>query len=181
MPENLVECEVFLRASEMLRYDHETGYLYWLPIAAPITHAHRVYNTRFAGKRAGSRSATNGYRTVCIQWEAYKEHRLIWLLVTGGWPRTGLDHVNGVKDDNRFDNLREADQSENGQNIAAPCTNTSGFIGVSPSKGKWAATITLKGKKYHLGYFNTPEEASQAYLSKKAEIHQFQPQPRRFA
>jgi hypothetical protein len=88
-----------------------------------------------------------------------------------------LDHINGIKRDNRIENLREATDSENQQNQKKPpAHNTSGFLGVTKYKrnGKWVAGIKLNGKRINLGYFDTPEAAHAAYLQKKKELHPFQ-------
>lgn len=84
-----------------------------------------------------------------------------------------IDHVNGVKDDNRLSNLRLATHRENHQNRARNKNNKSGFLGVSPINGKWRAQIMADGKKLALGCFDAPEAARDAYLAAKAELHKF--------
>ena len=85
-----------------------------------------------------------------------------------------IDHINGVKDDNRFLNLRLIDREGNGHNLHKPYSNnTTGYLGVSARNGHWYAQITNKGKKHHIGYFDSPIEAHQAYLKVKRSIHKF--------
>jgi len=45
-----------------------------------------------------------------------KLHRLAWLLQTGSWPSNEIDHINGVRDDNRWSNLRDVSRAVNMQN-----------------------------------------------------------------
>ena len=76
-----------------------------------------------------------------------------------------VDHANGNRLDNRRENLRSATQSQNGTNRGCRADNTSGYKGVSFNKAtqKWHAYIKHSQKRYHLGFYATPEEAAQAY------------------
>lgn len=76
-----------------------------------------------------------------------------------------LDHKNGIRNDNRIDNLRLADRSKNGANRPICKSNKTGFKGVSISKktGKFKAQIKKNGKVFSLGYFSNPESAHEAY------------------
>ncbi len=102
-------------------------------------------------------------------------HRIAWVLYYGKNPEVFIDHINGVRDDNRICNLREVNRNGNMQNIVKPQKNNStGFLGVSKCPGvknKWLSQIYKDGVVYILGRFNAPEEAHQAYLKKKKEIH----------
>lgn len=82
-----------------------------------------------------------------------------------GWSL--VDHANGDGLDNRRANLRLATPSQNGANIAAPRSNTSGYKGVNLYRrtGRWRAHITVAQRQRHLGYFATAEEAARAYDS----------------
>jgi hypothetical protein len=117
------------------------------------------------GVRAGHRSKFNGYRKVSIDGHDYPEHRLAWLYITGRWPMVDIDHINMIKDDNRFCNLREATRSQNKMNTLARADNKHGLKGVWFNKraGKWATRITVNGKSYGLGRYDTPQEASLVY------------------
>jgi hypothetical protein len=84
-----------------------------------------------------------------------------------------VDHKNGVKTDNRKSNLRICDKHENGYNQGAQRHNTTGFKGVTRHKktGKFCAAITEKGRRHHLGLFETPEEAYRAYCDAASKFH----------
>ncbi len=135
-----------------------------------------------AHTRAGSQQS-NGYRVIGIEGKLVKEHRLVWILLNGKIPENAqIDHKDGVRNNNNIDNLRLALQgyADNNQNKSRYISNKSGYIGVFWNKvaNKWQAQIRIKGKAIHLGLFDTPEEASEAYLTKKKELHNFNPIPR---
>jgi hypothetical protein len=104
----------------------------------------------------------------------YQLHRIIWLYVTGEDPGGfQIDHIDGDGLNNRFLNLRKANQSENNCNSKRRKNNSSGFKGVSwsKSKNKWEARIKIKGLQRFLGHFLTPELAHMAYCKAAAELH----------
>lgn len=155
------------RLRELLSYDTETGEFRW-----------RVSVGRAkAGDLAGYDHGT-GYRAASVDGRLYRLHRLAWLYVTGEWPPEHIDHVNGVRSDNRWGNLRSASNSQNMQNqrIAPSSNKSSGLLGATWDKkaGRWKSLIMIRRKNIHLGYFDTPEEAHAAYLKAKAELHPFQ-------
>lgn len=147
----------------LLRYEPETGV---------FTRKVSTSNCVKAGDIVGTLDG-GGYLQTCIDGRRYKLHRLAWLYVTGAWPEQQIDHIDGVRTNNRFCNLREATQSENMRNIRKHADNNSGFKGVfwhSQSK-RWRASIMANGKKRYLGLFATPEEAHTAYCTASAELN----------
>jgi hypothetical protein len=88
--------------------------------------------------------------------------------MTGQWPADEIDHANGRRADNRFNNLREATHEKNSQSQQAR-ENSTGFPGVSKNGSKFQAQIRVSGKRYHLGTFPTPELAHAAYLAAAKE------------
>ncbi|MBW0450883.1 HNH endonuclease [Paraburkholderia phenoliruptrix] len=98
-------------------------------------------------------------------------HRLI-LGLSRGDDRI-VDHINGVKTDNRRSNLRICSKSENGYNQGAQRNNTTGFKGVTVRKdsGRYMAQIRSRGKKIYLGLFDTAVEAHAAYCAAALELH----------
>lgn len=158
------------RLKELLHYDPDTGV---------FTRRVQTSSRAMIGDVAGS-LLPDGYRRIMIDGGKHRAHRLAWLYMTGEWPTNQLDHMNGVRDDNRIANLREATNAENKQNREISKNNRSGFMGVSWHKHtrKWVAHIQIAGSKKHLGLFTTPEAAHAAYLAAKADLHPFQPVPR---
>jgi hypothetical protein len=114
-----------------------------------------------------------GYIVIRINNKLYRAHRLVWLYIYGEFPENGIDHINGVKDDNRLSNLREASQKQNLLNVGIRSNNKSGYKGVCFDKpsNKWKAQARLNYKDACLGLFETPELASDAYQSFAKENH----------
>lgn len=153
------------RLKELLHYDPGTGLFTWLVCK---TNATKV------GDVAGS-VEKKGYVVISIVNQRYKAHRLAWLYMTGKWPLDQIDHINGVKNDNRFVNFREASNIFNTQNQRRPRVNNSlGILGVNyrDDQKRYCATICVNAKKIHLGSYKTPEEASAAYIEAKRKYHE---------
>lgn len=150
------------RLLHLLRYDKETGHFFW---RSPVSRKVK------AGDRAGWSAGV--YHRIKLDGVDYFAHRLAWLYVTGSWPKEHIDHINGNPADNRFENLREANPSQNLANQKRNTANTSGHKGVSWHKAakKWSAYIKVNGKRRHLGLFHDKAEAAQAYASAALRLH----------
>lgn len=151
---------------EKLAYDASTGEFVWVSGVGNVP----------AGSVAGS-VGKRGYVDICVLKERHGAHRLAWLHVTGRWPDGEIDHKNGIKSDNRFENLRDVSRSVNTQNIrAAHRRNMSaGLLGVRRSDTKSArynAIIMAGGAVKCLGSYASPEEAHAAYVAAKRELHE---------
>lgn len=158
----MTEQEVYEYLKEYLEYNPDTGKFIWIKIPK--------YNSKAKiGCEAGSIS-TIGYRQHNIKGKNYKGHRLAWLYMTGSWPADQIDHINGIRDDNRWVNLREATHSQNAANSKRYSTNSIGYKGVYRNYNKWIAQISINGKVFHIGRFNTAEEAARAYDVKAKEL-----------
>lgn len=141
---------------EVFSYDPETGDLRW---------KNRLSRRVREGDVAGVLD-DQGRRKIGIYNKDYFAHRIIWLFVTGQWPKFEIDHRDLNKSNNRWYNLREATSEQNQRNRPKQKNNTSGYKGVCetyPGSGSWMAGIKIKGKRRHLGCFPTREEASTAY------------------
>ncbi len=115
-----------------------------------------------------------GYRVVALKRKTYKAHRVAWLFVHGEWPREQIDHINGVRDDNRIANLREASHWLNAQNIRKPHRDSaSGLLGVGVAlNGRWVAKVVHRGETAFCKSFTDKHEAHAAYLVAKRAAHE---------
>lgn len=123
-----------------------------------------AWNAKFAGREAFT-ATSKGYRVGSVNGQMLKAHRVAFALMTGRWPVSEIDHINGDPSDNRWENLREATRAENCKNISIKRSNTSGAKGVHFEKRRqlWRADIYSNGQAKHIGYFSTVTEASAAY------------------
>lgn len=136
-----------------LNYNSETGDFTWL----------QNRKSTEVGKIAGTKTSSSV--RIYLNGKIYMAHRLAWLYMTGEWPKMLIDHKNLNPLDNRWTNLREADYRQNGMNTGIRIDNTSGYKGVAWDRrvGKWRADIRLKGYRKHLGMFDDPSVAGEAY------------------
>ena len=149
----------------LLRYDPETGVLYWRERPLDLCKsesARRTFNTRRAGAAVGATDA-DGYLIMKVRQKLLKAHRVVWAMHYGAWPQGEIDHINHAKQDNRITNLRTVSRAANARNQPPHKCNKSGVVGVNfrPSKG-WRAFITAEGRRIHLGYFKERAEAVEA-------------------
>jgi hypothetical protein len=93
------------------------------------------------------------------------QHQFAWYYIYGECVKT-LDHINGIKDDNRICNLRSITQQQNTFNKK----NVKGYTWDSRVK-KWQSKIKLNYKQIHLGYFNNEDDARQSYINAKEKYH----------
>lgn len=124
------------------------------PTSGIFTWKVKVNRSKSIGDKAGA--LVHGYIRIKIKGKAYSAHRMAWFFHYGENPPDIIDHINGVKDDNRIENLRSASSTQNGRNRKR-WTNKSGYLGVSfrEKEGFYAAHIRIDGKLRHLGCFAT--------------------------
>ena len=152
------------KLKEVLNYDQDTGIFTW-----KIKTCKKVCVGVVAGTPSG-----DGYSVIKINGKRLRAHRLAWLYVYGEFPDKFIDHINGIRHDNKISNLRNVTKSENSQNQRKPKSdNQSGFLGVHWCKRDkvWIAAIGFNKKTKYLGTYSTPELAHQVYLKAKREIH----------
>lgn len=138
------------------------GNLYWL------TPRRRIR----VGDKAGNLDKS-GYLIIGFNRKYYLAHRLVWFYHYGVWPKNMIDHINGVKDDNRIENLRGATSQQNQFNRKSQGNSASQYKGVCWDKnaGKWRAYAKINYKQYHIGLYQTEEEAAKAYDDFVTNIH----------
>lgn len=122
-------------------------------------------------KKGGERGylRPDGYVYVRLLGKSFGEHRLVHLLFSGEWPYQ-VDHVNGLRSDNRPENLRSANHAQNCMN-RTPQRSISKGCYWQPKREKWIAQIGVYGKRKTLGYFNTEAEAANAYVKAAEALH----------
>ncbi len=161
---------------ECFDYNEELGELIWK--VRPLHHfkssnGMNIFNSKYVNKIAGTIHNVTNYKIVNIRGTGYSAQRLIFKLKTGQEPTFFIDHINGIRNDNRWDNLREATMSQNCCNRKIKSTNLSGYTGVRwvASHNMWRAEINYKKITHHLGYFKNKEDAIKARRDAELELH----------
>lgn len=146
-----------------LEYDTETGL---------FTRIKGVPGNKGSVGNVTGNIGDEGYVVINFRGKKKKAHRLAWLYMTGDWPEKDVDHMNGDRADNRWVNLRAADDSINAQNQRGPSSNNkSGYLGVSQVGNRFKAIIRSEGKLLYLGLYKTAVEAHEAYVAQKRILH----------
>ena len=146
---------------ELFRYSDSDGALFW-----KLRHNSQIDLNKPAGWLQ-----QNGYHGIRVNGASYKRHRIVWCFFNGEPGEMEVDHINGIKNDDRIENLRLATRTQNQYNRPVLATNKCGLKGVSPHYGKWRAQIQDRnGRNKLLGTFATPEEAAAAYAKAALEL-----------
>lgn len=156
----MLDIKYYERASERVAYDPITG-----------KFSHKVNsNIRKIGDSAGWKS-NEGYIRLMSGKVKLSAHRLAYYIMEGSLPDC-IDHINGIRDDNRWINIRGCTNGENSRNRGMSKANTSGYRGVFKRKGgKWRVCITTKGIKIGKSGFDTAEQANEWAVSNYRELH----------
>ncbi len=143
--------ELSKEIDEYIDYNSDTGLFFW---------KRDVGRKVKKGTPCGSTCKTNGYVKIRFKGRNMAAHRLAWFIVYGYEPRV-IDHINGVRDDNRIENIRDVTVTENNRNHKFRSTNTSGYDGVyfRIDRQLWMAQISSNGRNIYLGYHDTAEIA----------------------
>lgn len=152
------------RLKELYSYDGESG---------TFTRLKTVGGRWLAGAVVGAKNSS-GYIQIRIDGGRYLAHRLAFFYANGSWPIGEIDHIDGEKRNNKLSNLRDVTHSENMQNqLVAHGRTKSNRLGAhyQSRSNKWLAQIVLSGNLVHLGSFDTPELAHEAYLLAKRQLH----------
>lgn len=139
----------------LLSYDPSTGV--FIRRVSPRTDR--------AGRPTGSINPTGGYHLIRLEGRSYMSHRLAWLYMTGEWPEEEIDHINGIRSDNRFENLRAVKARHNHSNRGLSSRNTSGHSGVAWNRANknWRASFRQDGVRVEVGSFSDLQDAIAAY------------------
>ena len=116
---------------------------------------------------------SNGYIVINVNKKIYRAHRLAWLYVYGDFPKNHIDHINGIKNDNKLSNLRQATWQQNNFNKTISIKNKSGIKGIhwNKARNKWVAQITINYKPITIGYTLDFFEACCLIISKRNKLH----------
>lgn len=152
------------KLNELLRYEPETGLIYW--------RVSRKGGRATAGAVAGYMTC-RGYIKITVGGKCLLAHRVAFALTRGSWPENEIDHINGIKSDNRIINLREATKRQNEANKGVSKNSCTGLKGVSfrKSRNKFVARISNGEKRRFLGLFDTAQDAHEAYCKAAKEMH----------
>lgn len=136
----------------LMRYDPNSGKFYRLVSRG---------GNAIKGSIAGSKDK-HGYIIIQINGIRYKAHRLAWFYIEGYWPEHQIDHINRIKDDNKWCNLRHVTASCNNINRAVFKKSKSNVVGVIKERNKWRVRIKVKDKYKHIGCFDNLIDAVKA-------------------
>lgn len=118
---------------------------------------------------------TDGYIVITIDCKQYKAHRLAWLYMYGTWPKNHIDHLNGVRNDNRIENLRDADDQINMENRTRANKNnkSTGVQNVYLNKetGKYDVMLQINGVLKRFGSYESLEKATLMAIEMKRKHH----------
>jgi hypothetical protein len=167
MPHKPRDPDIHELIGQLLAYEPETGVLRWKVDRSPRVRA---------GDEAGNITG-NGYRKLVINKRVIFAHRIAWLLCHGKWPDGYVDHINGVRTDNRIANLRDVSHQANSQNMTRlPKSNKTGVLGVrkhvdKSGRDRFIPFIKLRGNERKLGTYDTLEEAAAVRRAAAAEFY----------
>lgn len=129
---------------QFLRYEPETGNLYWT----------KNIGRNSALELCSQKPCGQGYKRIRYKSKTIPQHRIAFYMYYGYLPNI-IDHIDGVRTNNKIENLREATNAQNIMNSRIPKNNKSGYKGVCWKKDrkKWYATIIKDNKQFYLGSF----------------------------
>lgn len=153
------------RLTDVLSFNQKTGEFIWRKSLG--------CRGATAGNAAGHLCKERGYHVISVDWVTYGAHRLAWFYTHGKWPKLEIDHENGVRNDNRMTNLREADDAQQSWNSGIRSDSSTGITGVSKLSGDkgYRAYIQKHGKVQYLGNYPKLEDATA--VRRAAEIEKF--------
>lgn len=159
-----------------LLYEKESGKLFWKKRPRKHFVSQKEFlrwNTRHAGKPAHSSRDKSGHARVTVDKTLFLTHRVIWKLMTGKEPKHLIDHKDRNPENNRWKNLRQANDAQSVVNRRMFCNNTSGCTGVVFSKqhNQWRAGLYFECRRIELGLFDIFENAVAARQRAVKKFH----------
>lgn len=141
---------------------YEDGVLYWKNICSRRLKS---------GSIAGYLNEQKYWKT-SFNKKTYFNHRIIFLMHYGYLPKT-IDHANGIKTDNRIENLRAVTTSQNQHNRKINSNNSTGVKNVfwSSKSKKWCVALAFNKTNYCVGYFDNLELAKNAAIEARSKYH----------
>lgn len=155
---------------ELLSYDPDTGEFFW---REDVVGKSSSWMAKYSGKQTFTTDCGSGYRRAQIEKCDVRAHRVAWAMYYGKWPDDEIDHINGIRHDNRIINLREASRFTNGSNVPMHRDCSSGLKGAywHGQRNRWTSRIRANGETRYLGLFDTAQEAHEAYCKAAKELH----------
>jgi hypothetical protein len=140
--------------NEYLKYNPETGDIIWI----------KKPNDRVQINNIAGNLKPDNYLSIKFKGKAYLAHRLAWFLYYGKWPKNQIDHINGIRNDNRINNLRDVTSRQNNLNRKSHREKTVKYYTYNKTKQVWIVQKRIEGKRTHLGCFDSEEKARQFVL-----------------
>ena len=143
---------------KLLRYEPETGKLFWRERHLNHFKSQRdmtSWNAKNAENEAFTSYDGHGYKRGAIFRRHYPAHRVAYAIYHGAWPEGDIDHINGVRNDNRIENIRCVSRSGNARNQKLRRNSKTGNVGVHwyNRLGRWVARATIDGHCRHIGTY----------------------------
>lgn len=164
---------------QLVRFAPETNQYFWNPRPREMFKTEgswKSWNTNWANKETFNAIDGRGYCQAVVMLRHYNAHRIIWFYHYGAWPEGEIDHINGIRTDNRLENLRAVSPYENCRNKPRRVDNKSGCSGVNwlEKNKKWRVRIQHLGKNIEIGCFR---ELKDAISARKAAEQKYQYHP----
>ena len=125
------------------------------------------YSNKKQGEIVGTIHKTKKYVFISVKGKTYRAQRLAFLYMLGSFPEKQVDHINQIKDDNRWSNLRDVSSAVNAQNRPLYVNNKSGHKGVAWNKklSKWQVLCRSNGEALYGGVYSDKNKAISVAVS----------------